>query len=332
MVGRVLSPFFRNVDGFRAMQARTGALVSGSTALQLLDRTTYANSDLDLYVDRRYADDVVTHLLEQEDYVFERRENQDPNAHVALDSIVHVENMYGDVEPVPAMTGYLGRGIRTVLDFTRGDKKIQLITSKKSPLDIILLFHSSASNKTIVISTLTTEVACVMNVLTHQHVYALFPRATLIDRVTLAINTAGEGERWDIARQKYAKRGWRVVDLGHEDLALEESADFQCVPRWIGDSKTWTVPLLPKLPHLGNDCLSINAFKLAYDEEHGAEIGYDLCESPRLKFCYTSLRHEREVLTSTIISLFTRPFVGTDWLVVQSWTHTFNWFSLSLQL
>ena len=145
MVDRVLSPFFRDVDGFRAMQARTGTLVSGSTALQLLDRTTYANSDLDLYVDHRFADDVVRYLLEQEEYVFERREHQDTNAIRELDNLVQVENIYGIMEPAPALAGYLGRGIRTVLDFTRGDKKIQLITSKKSPLDIILLFHSSTS-------------------------------------------------------------------------------------------------------------------------------------------------------------------------------------------
>ncbi|KZV70733.1 hypothetical protein PENSPDRAFT_432296 [Peniophora sp. CONT] len=295
-IGRVLSPFFRDVDGFRGIQAKTGALVSGSTALQLFDRTTYANSDLDLYVDYRFADDVVTYLLEGEEYVFERRENQDPNAHVALNNLLHAENMYGNLAPAPVMEGYLGRGIRNVLDFTRGDKKIQLITSKKAPLDIILLFHST----------------CVMNVITHQHAYALFPRATLEDRVTLAINTAGEGERWDIARAKYAKRGWRVVDLGNEDLAIKESTDFQCMNRWVGDSETWTVPLLPKLPQLGDDFMTVNAFRLAYTEEHGAEIGYDLCESPRLKFCYTSVRQEREALSSTIVSLFNRSAERTD--------------------
>ncbi|VDC03935.1 unnamed protein product [Peniophora sp. CBMAI 1063] len=298
MIGRVLSPFFNNVDGFRTMQAKTGTLVSGSTALQLLDRTTYTNSDLDLYVDHRYAGDVVTYLLEQEGYSFERRGHQDVNAHRALENVVHIQDVYGLPEPVPAMPGYLGRGIRAVLDFTRGDKKIQLITSKKAPLDIILLFHST----------------CVMNVITHQRAYSLFPRATLIDRVTLAINTAGEGERWDIARQKYANRGWRVVDLGNESLALEESTDFQSMDRWVGDSETWTVPLLPKLPHLEDDFMSINAFRLAYDSQHGAEIGYDLCESPRLKFCYTSLKAERTLLMPIIVSLINRPHSGTDFL------------------
>ena len=151
-----------------------------------------------------------------------------------------------------------------------------------------------------------------MNVITHQRAYALFPRATLADRVTLAINTAGEGERWDVARQKYATRGWRVVDLGHETLAVNESIDFRCTDRWVGDSETWTVPLLPKLPHLGDDLMSINSFRLAFDQTHGAEIGYDLCESPRLKFCYTALRSERKMLVPTIISLCDRPFGDND--------------------
>lgn len=50
--------FFTDPITFRCLQARTLAVVSGSNALQFLDRTVYPNSDLDLYVSSRHAAEV----------------------------------------------------------------------------------------------------------------------------------------------------------------------------------------------------------------------------------------------------------------------------------
>lgn len=44
-----LSQFFLDPSNFRSLQARTGTLVSGSSALQFFDRSCYVGSDLDLY-------------------------------------------------------------------------------------------------------------------------------------------------------------------------------------------------------------------------------------------------------------------------------------------
>lgn len=47
----------------RLIQAETGTLISGSTALQFLERKTYPNSDLDIYSPARYSKDVGEFLL-----------------------------------------------------------------------------------------------------------------------------------------------------------------------------------------------------------------------------------------------------------------------------
>ncbi len=55
-VDRLLSRYFSpaEITHFRELQFVTGALISGSTALQFLDRDTYPDSDLDVYVQYRF--------------------------------------------------------------------------------------------------------------------------------------------------------------------------------------------------------------------------------------------------------------------------------------
>ncbi|RDB29592.1 hypothetical protein Hypma_016016 [Hypsizygus marmoreus] len=43
---------------FRTLQATTGTLISGSTAVEFFDRTRYAEHDLDLFVEHHHAIDV----------------------------------------------------------------------------------------------------------------------------------------------------------------------------------------------------------------------------------------------------------------------------------
>ncbi|KIJ42145.1 hypothetical protein M422DRAFT_171479, partial [Sphaerobolus stellatus SS14] len=45
-----LKRFLKDPRKFRSLQTRTGALISGSQALQLLGRTRWPDSDLDLYI------------------------------------------------------------------------------------------------------------------------------------------------------------------------------------------------------------------------------------------------------------------------------------------
>jgi len=59
---RVLQPFFSTevqMLQFLNMLSNTGAIVSGSTALQLFARTTFNDTDLDVYVERTWYEDAL---------------------------------------------------------------------------------------------------------------------------------------------------------------------------------------------------------------------------------------------------------------------------------
>ena len=47
--------YFADPAAFRELQLRTGLIISGSTALQFLDRTTYEGADLDIYAMKEHA-------------------------------------------------------------------------------------------------------------------------------------------------------------------------------------------------------------------------------------------------------------------------------------
>ncbi|KAF9064365.1 hypothetical protein BDP27DRAFT_1201454, partial [Rhodocollybia butyracea] len=184
----ILEPFFTTAqtNQFRIIQAFTGLLISGSTALQLFIRRSrcdprFSTSDLDLYVEHRYSS-IVGKFLIWCQYEFVDR----PDFDVAV------------AEGARKMRGYPdhdypdGRGFAGVYNFVKAGMKIQLITARNSALDIILNFHSTI----------------VMNVISHSHAYSLYPRA-LQNKVSL-ICCSNEGPERDDARQKYVDRGYRM--------------------------------------------------------------------------------------------------------------------------
>ncbi|KAJ7595217.1 hypothetical protein C8J56DRAFT_1114950 [Mycena floridula] len=117
-INKFLSRYFSSdewIDRFRWLQAETGVLISGSTALQFFDRTLYPESDMDLYVHRDFSPQVAHFLLESA--VLERAAVKQPE--------------YGFA------------GMIDVFDFVHEDRRIQLISALESPLDIILRYHST---------------------------------------------------------------------------------------------------------------------------------------------------------------------------------------------
>jgi hypothetical protein len=139
-----LSHFFDNPLEFRAIQARTGTLISGSNALQFLDRTFYDDADLDLYVDDINREEVGLYLI-RNGYCYKPRGKQ------AVPFSGPDRPRYEVTGLIPASTGetpYYGiQGVAGVFDFIKEGSprlKIQLVTAIYSPLEIILTFHSSA--------------------------------------------------------------------------------------------------------------------------------------------------------------------------------------------
>ena len=141
-INRHLSRFFNNPEGFRSLQAQTAALISGSNALQFLNRSHYTDSDLDVFVYPNTVRDIGRWLINHEGYSFTPRPDQSLEFEVAA----------LEMSPVPGEPDsfdvhdeeYRSTGIIGVHSFSKArDLMIQVITTRRSPMDCILRFHSS---------------------------------------------------------------------------------------------------------------------------------------------------------------------------------------------
>lgn len=306
-IDRLLAPFLSFVDDFREVQSRTGALISGSTALQLFDRAHYAGADLDVYVGCPHALDLATYLREREHYEFRPQPSQRSTPEDALAmAFVH-----------PTLYGYYKlAGIVGVLNFVHNDKKIQIIVARHSPLDVILNFHSSMSHSIGSGSdhALITLAACVMNVITHSMAYCLFPRLTVVGRLSCTfIRPFVERYSTGVALQKYAGRGFSFVS----SLPDADGSSGGIVERWVGDRYTWAAPLAPGLRQLPKDILSVNGFRLTIARRTGCSIEYDHFKGPGLRFEYITSASERFLLRTAWEAHVTRPRTAStdEWSV-----------------
>ena len=128
------------------MQYRTGCVISGSFALQFLDRTFYPESDLDLYVESVYAQEVASWVEEEAGMGYVRVES-------SADSTEYDEGWpFNDGEsdeelPPPVEIAPSSNVRHRVSTFVSGEcgRKVQVI-SCNSPIYAILEFHSSEWN------------------------------------------------------------------------------------------------------------------------------------------------------------------------------------------
>ncbi|EJF59016.1 hypothetical protein DICSQDRAFT_89976 [Dichomitus squalens LYAD-421 SS1] len=271
-VNRRLSRSFGDSFAFRSLMARTHMVISGSFALQLFDRTYYPDSDLDLYVhpDRSIAE--VGLWLEKEGYTYLPREWQrqvyrDEAERILANIDLPPEAVENDDE---AGLLYNMRSVRAVYSFERSVApneilKVQIVVSRLSPLASILDFHST----------------CVMNVITYNAAYSLYPHATFARREALIIHEDFHSTNSENALAKYSSRGWRM--LARRSPLLE----FIATPgnplyapwwaidqrRWVCDSRSWvihfdttgvTAPPPPSVssPHPGWDPVAECGWKL----------------------------------------------------------------------
>ncbi|KAI0751176.1 hypothetical protein C8Q80DRAFT_1119033 [Daedaleopsis nitida] len=224
-IDRLLSRFFPSsllthdhlharARAFRSLQARTGTLISGSVALQFFDRAVWHESDLDLYVHLRHRREVGLWLL-QEGYQFKPTDFQDPRFEVEVAECVArrpngIYSMPGVmailtfVKPLPRTRAARARPVDAADDaeaVDAGDQapaelKVQVIVAKNTPMEVVLGFHST----------------CVMNVISYEKAYCLFPQATLEERRTLISSSCrGKGKHRLEGLLKYQQRGFRVV-------------------------------------------------------------------------------------------------------------------------
>ncbi|KAJ6632211.1 hypothetical protein B0H10DRAFT_2206605 [Mycena sp. CBHHK59/15] len=262
-VSRLLSPFFGdNVDRFREIQADTATLVSGSAGLQFFNREIWPDSDLDVYAHRGSARAPAL-FLASIGYAFEPRASQDADLRKQLGASER------DREP-----SYLGRGIADVLDFTKGDRKIQLIIAVSTPMEVILSFHSTV----------------VMNILTHDHAYCLYPRSTFIYKNAVIIETVGAGQ--EDGRQKYIDRGWEMIKAPPMSVLASRGSELsiRAGTRWAGDTFTWTIPLRARRTagiSATPDLCPLNSWLLEYNGRLRAKTKWAFLETTQLRFKYT---------------------------------------------
>lgn len=170
---------YARARAFRSLQARTGTLVSGSTALQFFMRTVWPASDLDLYVHPRARREVGRWLID-EGYKYKPMEFQDPRFEVEMaECIVRRPNgiysmpgvlaVLTFVKPLPvqprppptisgvtaeeevssiaesaSLSGVDSSSVEHALEQEEPrELKVQIIVAKSAPMEVILGFHSS---------------------------------------------------------------------------------------------------------------------------------------------------------------------------------------------
>ncbi|OAX33835.1 hypothetical protein K503DRAFT_804062 [Rhizopogon vinicolor AM-OR11-026] len=237
-INQHLSHYFPDPLQFRSLQARTGLVVSGSNALQFLDRTFYPTSDLDLYSHPGHVYEVLE-WIESIGYEYHPSINQNEDWHNSVSAdwdgtTQRVTELRGR-DPDGHLDQLLYPQIKDVFTFKRSvtihggtvELKVQIIETTCNPVDTILNFH----------------LTCVMNIITFDAAYSFYPVATFEQRITLLI-PGSSSNRLD-AVQKYVARGWRVyaafrpVDIVHPS----ESPFIPNKTRWVGDHHCWSISL-----------------------------------------------------------------------------------------
>ena len=147
----VLGPYFTSpqILEFRRLQFKTGMFISGSTALQFFDRTVYPESDLDLYVERRFHVPVAL-WLESIGYDYSPPEGSTPQSNTftlaqALRVNAPVDVHFSPVPQTSTTSEYAGASFIYYFQKSDPHRKVQLMLSdSRPPIEMLLNFHSSA--------------------------------------------------------------------------------------------------------------------------------------------------------------------------------------------
>jgi hypothetical protein len=90
-VNAKLKRFVDNPVGFRTMMVQSEAIISGSFVLQYMGGMLYRESDLDVYVSRRYVEAFRRYLKETEGYTLDATEGRDEDFDYLFRTRLHEE-------------------------------------------------------------------------------------------------------------------------------------------------------------------------------------------------------------------------------------------------
>ncbi|KAM5530150.1 hypothetical protein V8D89_016185 [Ganoderma adspersum] len=156
--------------------AQTHTIISGSFALQFLDATYHPNSDLNLYILPNDTLLVLGVYLLCQEYIYIPKEWQQEDFLEDTQHVLATLDVIPDIEDKD-MPNYQSKSIRTVYMFQRHvtDEdvcSVQVIVPWVSPLYSILAFHST----------------CIMNIITYNAAFLLYPYATFNHRESLTLD------------------------------------------------------------------------------------------------------------------------------------------------
>lgn len=138
--------------------------------------------------------------------------------------------------------------------------------------------------------------ACVMNLISYEKAYCLFPRATLEARRNLLI-ARGSGSDQLPAVRKYQERGWSPSLPNPFWERVEHSPVFPFGNRFLGDRYTWTIPLDltgvtppqilgPQSQVLTQDPVVGTSWEFSYKQGEGGVPKYVIISNPSLFYGY----------------------------------------------
>ncbi|KAF9039919.1 hypothetical protein BJ165DRAFT_1530919 [Panaeolus papilionaceus] len=235
-------------------------VISGSVALTLFMRTPFKGANIDFYVGTDDAPGALEWFRRQFRWKGKTQRSSDTATAAALPGPSSSSHAM-EVHPQPH---YYDPSIETVTTWKYKKRRVQLIVCAYSYMDTIACFHSTV----------------VMNIITAWFAYCLYPIPTL-DKMTALINfrrtRAGVN-----GIEKYEKRGYRMIHMvpysrdRHHPRAL-----FNENRRFVGDKKTWKIPLTKDFDRLPVDCSVIHSWELWYnrDLDWRAETTYQIASS-----------------------------------------------------
>ncbi|EJD05470.1 uncharacterized protein FOMMEDRAFT_152781 [Fomitiporia mediterranea MF3/22] len=321
--------FFNDPFSFRVLQARTHAIVSGSSALQFMDRTVYEKSDLDIFVTNRCAAEICAWIVKcgGRGYRFVPTEKQIEKgiitAAIALRMHREQQTHRGDIdEGVALLDFYDSNRLRSVLNYVSTDgenRKVQVIVTYNTAMEGILSFHSTV----------------VMNLITHFGAYSLYPKGTFERRLLLPCETH-EVNR-DPGIEKYLSRGWGVASRRATTYSAQRKPIFPLGKRFVGDHATWTIhfddveDVLKCVTDnsLKADPITLNTFSFVKTSPSTVEMRFSIIKPPffesrytacpeivpKMRFWFAVLRQMLEC-TEESISHRSLPLLWFDWILV----------------
>ncbi|KAI0436020.1 hypothetical protein F4803DRAFT_557410 [Xylaria telfairii] len=310
-INRKLERFFQNPRAFRTELGRANALISGSFALQFFANKYWPESDLDIYL--REDENVARlgkYLVEAEGYQLAS------NQEIAAGEYARIVGYGGRLAVISTIVTYTKPPVDeddpSSIPTAENPKpptncKIQLVATRHQPVQAILSgFYTS----------------CIMNFISWNKAYCVFPRATLLFGETVTL--ASQRDEYVELHKKYSRRGWRLrtvpIFLGDFQLAVAAYRDTHRSKagndyfgrshplgaedprdRRVGGKDTWTMKLgiagvePPPQPDsvLEYSSFGISGFRSPEHQENGSEIL--ICASPfnshslRYQYTYTGM-------------------------------------------